>query len=85
VLSRSSTARVRCPKNEALSNSIPVTAVTSFESRQVQRSSQICTPVPLHPGCRSGPRRKWPQTTGAAPVRPRASYDGSDEQMFGAK
>jgi hypothetical protein len=31
---------VRCPKNEALSNSTPVTAVTSFENRQVHRSSQ---------------------------------------------
>ena len=46
MLSRSSTARVRCPKNEALSNSTPVTAVTSFESRQVHRSSQVCTRCP---------------------------------------
>ena len=50
MLSRSSTARVRCPKNEALSNSTPVTAVTSFENRQVHRSSQVCTLVssPIH-------------------------------------
>jgi hypothetical protein len=40
VLVSRSTTRVRCPKNEALSNSTPVTAVTSFESRQVHRSSQ---------------------------------------------
>jgi hypothetical protein len=40
---------VRCPKNEALSNSTPVTAVTSFESRQVHRSSQVCTPAVLLP------------------------------------
>jgi hypothetical protein len=41
---------VRCPKNEALSNSTPVTAVTSFENRQVHRSSQVCTLVssPIH-------------------------------------
>ena len=50
VFNRSSTARVRCPKNEALSNSTPVTAVTSFENRQVHRSSQVCTLVssPIH-------------------------------------
>jgi hypothetical protein len=41
---------VRCPKNEALSNSTPVTAVTSFENRQAHRSSQVCTLVssPIH-------------------------------------
>jgi hypothetical protein len=39
-----------CPKNEALSNSTPVTAVTSFENRQAHRSSQLCTLVssPIH-------------------------------------
>jgi hypothetical protein len=37
---------VRCPKNAALSNSTSVTAVTSFESRQVHRSSQVCTRCP---------------------------------------
>src|SRR6266536_4549386 len=36
---------VRCPKNEALSNSTPVTAVTSFENRQVHRSSQSAPPA----------------------------------------
>ena len=48
--------KVRCPKNEALSNSTPVTAVTSFESRHVgtlPRSLTFCT----SPVCRSGPRR----------------------------
>jgi hypothetical protein len=36
----------RRPKNEALSNSTSVTAVTSFENRQVHRSSQVCTRCP---------------------------------------
>jgi hypothetical protein len=50
---------VRCQKNEALSNSIPVTAVTSFETRQVHRSSQVCTPGIL-PSAQIGaaPRKK---------------------------
>jgi hypothetical protein len=63
---------VRCPKNEALSNSTPVTAVTSFENRQVHRSSQVCTLVssPIH----SVQIGAAPQIApGAAPMRNRSS------------
>jgi hypothetical protein len=46
VLSRSSTARMRSPKNDGVLKEQFVMAVTSFESRQVHRRSQSAPGAP---------------------------------------
>src|SRR6266508_6731085 len=66
----------RCPKNDGVLKERLVTAVTSFESRQLHRSSQSAPAARLHPGCRSGPRRKW-----AAPMRNSTPPQGSERKV----